>query len=161
MSESMSPSQNQNPNHKDSEEVARAWLATIPDEAKTLTMAEFESWVVSNTASLPHEIRSMPPSQLYEALTQNSMAIVPTQVFISPFGNCLLLCLFCIWSCELYTFGFRKMQLLLSRFKCMWFGRGIKLIKCAFPLNLEPNSWGWGIDMLFLCFFLNEGKTRM
>ncbi|RVX17801.1 hypothetical protein CK203_004072 [Vitis vinifera] len=53
MSDSMSPSQNQNPNHKDSEAVARAWLATIPEEVKTLTMAEFESWVHSNNASYP------------------------------------------------------------------------------------------------------------
>lgn len=96
MSDSMSPSQNQNPNHKDSEAVARAWLATIPEEVKTLTMAEFESWVHSNNASLPHEIRSMPPSQLYEILTQNSMPTQVSPLFQSPFINCLLLCLVCV-----------------------------------------------------------------
>ncbi|XP_057972378.1 uncharacterized protein LOC131160579 isoform X3 [Malania oleifera] len=59
------------------EAAVRSWLSALP-EGRALSAAEVEAWVASNHASLPEDLRSLPPSQLCDRFLsiQDSMGLL-------------------------------------------------------------------------------------
>ncbi|KAI3763218.1 hypothetical protein L1987_53671 [Smallanthus sonchifolius] len=55
----------------DFEKLARSWLSTLPAE-KSLNPSDVETWLQSINSSLPDNIKSMPPSDVYQILTSFS-----------------------------------------------------------------------------------------
>ncbi|KAK9073578.1 hypothetical protein SSX86_007902 [Deinandra increscens subsp. villosa] len=68
----------------DFETLARSWLSTLPAE-KSLTPSDVESWLQSNSSSLPDHIKSMPPSDVHQMLTSLSTGVNPSNEEKDPF----------------------------------------------------------------------------